>query len=299
MQIASLCATFVTSSVGQRLVFLCRIFRISLTSGLTFFLGGGGTWNACFSLLRNVYLICCSVLFSSSANCLITFSDFNQIKFYWKKMTKVLHTMFCENPSSGSRAVPCRRTDRYGKANSRQSATLGTRLNKTWVTRAERRPTDCDAPSYVTFVSSFHRFFTVNCKHHLQRISSPNSFLQTSDRKCSFSTNKTRFHTIRQNHNKFQMNWRRQTQLLSVDGADCLSSTTSKQRRSGNGRLAATHDILLTVTNSISAIFRYRELDTFASRQNVTYVNCVSCWAGTIGWLSRATVSITVKTLKV
>ena len=161
------------------------------------------------------------------------------------------------------------------------------------------RPTDCDAPSYATFVSSFHHFFTVKCKHHLHRISSPSSFLQTTDSKCSISTNKTYLHTIRQSHNKFQMNWRRQMQLLSLEGADCLTSTTSKQRRSGNGRLPATHVILLNVTDNISVIFRYRELDIFASRQNVTHVNCASCWAGTIDWLSTAMVSTTVTTLKI
>jgi len=73
---------------------------------LDFFLGGGGTWNACFSLLYNVYLIRCSILLIFSANYLITFSDFNQIKFSGKKMTKVLNTTFCENSPSGSPVFP-------------------------------------------------------------------------------------------------------------------------------------------------------------------------------------------------
>jgi hypothetical protein len=164
---------------------------------------------------------------------------------------KVFNTTFCENPSSGSRAVPVDRQTRQGKQPSFRNFG-NTPIQNLGHTDGATRPTDCDAPSYVTFVSSFRHFFTVNCNHH---ISSPNSFLQTTDRKCSFSTNKTCFHPTRQSH-KFQMNWRRQTQLLTLEGADSLSSTTSKQRRSGNGRLAATHVILLTVNDNISVIFR-------------------------------------------
>jgi hypothetical protein len=124
-----------------------------------------------------------------------------------------------------------RRTDRHGKANSCHSATLGTRLNKTWVTRTERHdPTDCDAPSYVTFVSSFHHSFTVNCKHHLQCISSPHTFLQTTDNKCSFNTKKTRLDNIRQRHNKFQINLTATNAVAEFRGAGLLKQQHVKTR---------------------------------------------------------------------
>jgi len=53
--------------------------------------------------IMNVYRSSCTVA--------LFLSDFNKTWFFWTKFRKILIT-FHENPSSGSRVVLCRRTER-------------------------------------------------------------------------------------------------------------------------------------------------------------------------------------------
>jgi hypothetical protein len=48
-------------------------------------------------------------------------SDFNQVRILLKIFEKFSNSKFNENPSNGSRVVPCGRTDRYDEANNSYS----------------------------------------------------------------------------------------------------------------------------------------------------------------------------------
>jgi len=71
-------------------------------------------------MLSNVPRYLCKVL--------VFLSNFNGLQFAWQIFEKYSNIKCHENPSSGSRFVPCGRTDTYDEASSRFFAILQTHV---------------------------------------------------------------------------------------------------------------------------------------------------------------------------
>ena len=79
-----------------------------------------------------------------------------KLEFSWQISEKYSNTKFHQNSCSGSRDVPCRRTDRHDKANSRFSHIC----ERTWKCKSIVRflTTDCVAESFISLLQPKRTF---------------------------------------------------------------------------------------------------------------------------------------------